>query len=295
MLAMLTLHVNASSFLMMTLPSLHTCSVRSMLRRLSVLLCVSMLCLAAGAAPLPCDSMMKQAGIDYRAHRYQQAHALYSQCVQQPAVAADANLLALLYYNMGNCQSRLSNYAEAVLCYERALRLDPSHADAAYNLQWVRAKLTDRFDAPAQMFFISWMQSWLKSQSHRTWGMWALGLFVVSLLALGVCVVSQRYSVRRLAFIVCLAALLLSLMFHIFAYSQYRRFHHECLAVIMAETACYDTPTSSATPKSQLHEGTVVQVLHASQPQWYQVQQPDGKTWWVKCPTVELVAKETLP
>ena len=159
-----------------------------MLRRLSVLLCVSMLCLAAGAAPLPCDSMMKQAGIDYRAHRYQQAHALYSQCVQQPAVAADANLLALLYYNMGNCQSRLSNYAEAVLCYERALRLDPSHADAAYNLQWVRAKLTDRFDAPAQMFFISWMQSWLKSQSHRTWGMWALGLFVVSLLALGVCV-----------------------------------------------------------------------------------------------------------
>ena len=70
-----------------------------MLRRLAVLLCVSMLCLAAGAAPLPCDSMMKQAGMDYRAHRYQQAHALYSQCVQQPAVAADANLLALLYYN----------------------------------------------------------------------------------------------------------------------------------------------------------------------------------------------------
>lgn len=279
----------------MTLSSFHTPSICSLLRRVALLLCAGMVGLAASAASLPVDSLLKQASSDYRAHRYQQAHALYSQCVQQPAAAADANLSALLYYNMGNCQSRLSNYAEAVLCYERALRLNPSHADAAYNLQWVRAKLTDRFDAPAQMFFISWMQSWLKSQSHRTWGMWALGLFVVSLLALEVCVASQRFSLRRIAFIVCMATLLLSLMFHIFAFCQYRRFHHECLGVVMAETACYATPTSSATSKSQLHEGTVVQVLHASQPQWYQVQQPDGKTWWVKRATVELVAKETLP
>ena len=50
-----------------------------------------------------------------------------------------------LAYNLGNCYTRLGEFGEARLYFERALLLDPNNADAEHNLQWVgRGGRTDR-------------------------------------------------------------------------------------------------------------------------------------------------------
>ncbi len=51
---------------------------------------------------------------------------------------------AEIYYNLANARYMEGDIAQAVLGYERALRLDGSHEDAAENLEFVREQLADR-------------------------------------------------------------------------------------------------------------------------------------------------------
>ena len=65
--------------------------------------------------------------------------------VMQGNIRAKANV----YYNLANCYYRTNNYALAVLNYQRALRIDPSDKDAAFNLQLTQTKLQDQFTPPS--------------------------------------------------------------------------------------------------------------------------------------------------
>ena len=48
---------------------------------------------------------------------------------------------AKILYNMGNCLYRMGELPKALICYERALRLDPRDSDILENLNLVRRKL----------------------------------------------------------------------------------------------------------------------------------------------------------
>ncbi|MBR4734626.1 MAG: BatD family protein, partial [Bacteroidales bacterium] len=61
-----------------------------------------------------------------------------------------------LYYNLGNAHFKSGEIAPAILCYERALRLDPSDADIRYNLDYARALTQDRIDEVPEIFFEQW-------------------------------------------------------------------------------------------------------------------------------------------
>ena len=55
---------------------------------------------------------------------------------------------ANLFYNLGNADYRLGEKGAAILNYERALALDPSHPEAKANLQLVREETGARFAVP---------------------------------------------------------------------------------------------------------------------------------------------------
>jgi len=50
-----------------------------------------------------------------------------------------------LYYNLGNAYFRVGRLGPAIYNYERSLRLDPSFADADYNLAVAREVVAERF------------------------------------------------------------------------------------------------------------------------------------------------------
>lgn len=63
---------------------------------------------------------------------------MYLNVIQQQGASAK------LYYNLGNSYYRLGEMGNAILAYERALRLDPSDDDVRNNLAFVNARITDR-------------------------------------------------------------------------------------------------------------------------------------------------------
>ena len=83
------------------------------------------------------QTSFEQANAAYAEGRYEEAATLYQAMIdEQPN--------AILYYNLGNAQFKQGELAQAILAYERALRLQPHHKDAKYNLAFAQSKITSK-------------------------------------------------------------------------------------------------------------------------------------------------------
>ena len=77
----------------------------------------------------------------YADGRYRDAVALYQTIIaEQPN--AKASEMARVYYNLGMAQFKQGELAQAILAYERALRLDPRNEDRKHNLRFAQSRIT---------------------------------------------------------------------------------------------------------------------------------------------------------
>jgi tetratricopeptide (TPR) repeat protein len=78
------------------------------------------------------DAPFAKANQEYADGRFKEAIAEYE------ALARNGESSANLFYNLGNAYFRTRDFGNAILNYERALALDPHHAEAEANLKFVR-------------------------------------------------------------------------------------------------------------------------------------------------------------
>ena len=74
-----------------------------------------------------------------------------------------------LMYNLGNAYFKNDDLGHAVLWYERALRANPSDADAKYNLEYANALTQDRIDSVPEFFLETWGRNACPSLPSNTW------------------------------------------------------------------------------------------------------------------------------
>lgn len=116
-----------------------------------------------------------------------------------------------ILYNLGNCYFQQGNFPEALVCYERARRLDPADSDIIENLNYIRRKLIlpevdkaqnpldairnlrDNFRPDSWMLLaaITWSLCWISILLRRYLSnrKWISSLAICSLL-FAVCVIS---------------------------------------------------------------------------------------------------------
>ena len=115
---------------------------------------------------------MEQADSVYRKKNYKAAAELYEKIIKEKGVSVTA------YYNLGNAYFRQKEYAKAILNYERALRLAPSDEDVRFNLAVARSKASVPQVNASEMFFITWIDRFIRNRSANVWGLWALGFLL---------------------------------------------------------------------------------------------------------------------
>lgn len=227
----------------------------------------------------------------YLAKNYKAAAAGY-------ASVSDSIECADIYFNLGNAEFRLKHYPEAVLAYLRALRVDPGHDDARYNLAIVRSRLTDRFVKPSEMFFISWMRDWCNHQSVSHWVGWSIVWLILFFAALAVYMVGGKMWIRKTGFFSSLLMLLCFVTATVFAVMQRMSYTDNKEAVIFAPSVpLFASPSTSSKEVMTIHKGTTVEVIgrdhtgSQSHTPWLQVMLPDGRTCWMQTKEYVPVAK----
>ena len=221
-----------------------------------------------------------QADEAYNNEEYEEAIDIYTHL---PA-SAD------VYYNLGNAYFRLDSMARAILCYERALQLQPSDDDVRFNLQLARSKTEDKIVPEREMFFVTWYRSLVTLVGTDTWAYIALVSLALGVVLLLVYLFAFEERTRRLTFFGAVLALVLFLLGNLFAWHQERMLHsHDAAIVMQASTMVKNIPSADGTDEFTLHAGTKVNITDDTMKDWKQIHLSDGREGWISASAIEMI------
>ena len=244
------------------------------IKNIIVLLALMPLCAWAN------EDKLQQAATLYAQRSYEEAATIYAELLNQ-GESAD------LYYNYANACFKLGRTAEAILNYERALKLNPRHADARFNLEYANTQITDKIDPVPTFFFRKWLRDLGSQLSSDQWAVLSVSLFGATLVLALLFIFGRFVALRKTAFFMGIVALLLSLISMAYAFSRKRYMQEHTEAIVMAGSVTVaSAPDRSGTELFVLHDGTKV-ILTDSVGEWREIRISDGQTGWVPRTAIE--------
>ena len=209
------------------------------------------------------------------------AAALYESLLERGAVHAD------VYFNLGNAYARSERWVEAIIAYERSLRLDPTADDAKANLQAIRTRLDpkppDAADAPADHRLVDVIEPWLAPIPRReaaTALVVAHAAFVLSLLVF-------RAGRRRAGGVIGAVSLMVTFGAGWITVGHYL-VERDPRAVVLETTVLRKGPDPRFEQTTEAPAGARVRILD-TQGTWHEVQKTDGTVGWVAASGLERV------
>ena len=198
--------------------------------------------------------LFSQANAQYAEGNYAEAAAQYQQVIaEQPSAEA--------YYNLGNAYFKQGELAQAILAYERALRIEPSYKDAKHNLLFAQSRIVDNIEDTQSFFLSNWLKAIRNALNQQTWMILSIALFICMLVGFFLFAFSQTVWVRKTAFYTSLVALLISLVACINAGSLHHRDTARAEAIITQGIVnAKSSPDRSGTDLFTVHEGTKVEI-----------------------------------
>lgn len=219
----------------------------------------------------------------YQTGSYQQAIIDY-QALLKTGVSAD------IYYNLGNAYYRSDSLSQAILAYERALRLSPGDRDISFNLQFARSKTIDKLMPQDDVVFTTWYHSIVNLTSADNWAVLSIVTIILALILMLVYLFAPQMFMRKAGFFGGLAFLLIFGLSNLFAWTQKRILLEQKGAVIMAPSVnVKKTPVSNGADVFILHEGTRVEVTDGSIPHWTGIRLSDGREGWMPSGQLEMI------
>lgn len=238
----------------------------------------------ANAAGQSADSLWRAGTEAYADGRFQEAAAAWSKLQQEGWQGAT------LSYNLGNALFKTGNLSGAILSYERALKADPSLADARNNLEYANSLVQDRIETVPEFLLKSWARSLCYSLGPNTWAVLSLLLFAAFCLLVLAFLLQGTPSGRKKGFFGALAALALFGLTCGFALWQKNDFKASDKAIVTAPVVSVrNSPTgSSAKDLFVLHEGTKVRVKDKVG-DYCDIVISDGRQGWVRSSEIEVI------
>lgn len=205
------------------------------------------------------------------------------------AIESDSWQSSDLYYNIGNCYYKKGEIARAILYYERALKIDPAHRDAAFNLEIARESTLDRIDAVPEFFLVSRTRDMRHLLSPDSWAILSLVLALVAVALLLLFRFGRSISLRRFSFIMaCIAAGLFLISVLCAASGRSEAISRENAIVLQPVSTVRSSPGDGGKAVFILHEGTRVRLLDELG-SWWKIEIADGRQGWLEASDAEII------
>jgi tetratricopeptide (TPR) repeat protein len=242
-----------------------------------------MIPIASSAENYP-DSLWNAANEAYAQERWEDAVNDYT------AIAEASMESAPLWCNLGSAWYKSGNLGKAILCYERALKLDPSYEDARYNLELLNAMKLDRLESVPELILATWMKNLGRTLDSDSWAVCFLVFLVLTLAMVLLFILGSSATSRRAGFftgVVCLLLAVASLSFSLWQKNEYMKADK---AIIMKPVSSVKSSPSGDSAKDLfvLHEGTKVQVLD-NVGGWSNIELSDGRQGWLPSSDIEII------
>lgn len=236
------------------------------------------------------STLTLQADSAYIEDRYANAIELYEKSI------ANEGASSITYYNLGNAYYRSDKLGKAIICYERALILDPTNEDARTNLNFVNTKITDRLSENGT-FLSNFFNNIINSRHSNSWAMLAMVSFLLFLTAIAIYVFSSKISLKKSGFFGGIIFILATTIFIIFSSQALSNATSHNKAVIISPSTILSTSPRQPKDRSEeallLHEGTKVEitdsVTNIDGTKWYDVKVDNNHRAWLKSSDAEII------
>ncbi len=222
-----------------------------------------------------------------------EANQLYSDGNYAEAAQAYEQIVAEspnseVYYNLGNAYFKRDELAQAIIAYERCLRLDPRNKDAKYNLAFAQSRIIDNIEDNQAFFIKSWLQAVRNMMRETTWMAISIASFLLLLIGALLFALSKEQWLRKTAFYVAVVALFISVCACANAGSLHRRDNLRQEAIITQGIVNVKaSPDRSGTELFTLHEGTKV-TIHETIGEWCNIH-VGNNVGWMKLSSLERI------
>lgn len=234
--------------------------------------------------------------LDYPQQLWKDANAAYADGRWSDAAAKYEMIVSTglespkLYYNLGNAEYKSGNLSGAILNYERALKVDPSFADARYNLEFVESQTQDRIESVPEFILKTWTKKLCYLMDSDGWAIMFIVLLALTAGMLLLFFMAPSVAGKRTGFILAIVFFLLtsaSLGFSVYQRVDYSV--HDEAVVMRPVISVKSSPSSDAgTDLFILHEGTKVRVMD-SVGEWVNVEISDGRQGWINSAEIEII------
>lgn len=253
------------------------------------------------ATIMPCAAVdFALADSAYNRGSFEEAAALYQEAVVREGVSAG------LLYNLGNAYYRLGKDGDAMVCYERAIKLDPGNSTIKQNLEFLSSKVLEankgslqgkpgNLEPDHETFIDSIYRLIAIETGSNSWAVLAVMAFLLFLGGTAMYVFTPNVLARKTGFFSGLTFLSFTIIFLIFAYLGADRFDRREDAVLMDFTAELLEQPQEQSPKATtpLHKGTKLKILETKSgsdgTEWLKVKLNSDNVGWLKKQQIEVI------
>lgn len=189
-----------------------------------------------------------------------------------------------LYYNLGNAHLKNGELGQAILWYERALKMMPDDPDLLFNLKYARSLTKDVPEesiSPLVRIFFFWNYQF---SQHTIKGA-AIACNLLFWLLIGAWRMIHRRGLFRAAVITAVPAVVLLLTT---SYNYYHNAQQQQAVILPKQTAIRSGLEETSTQLFVLHAGAKVDVIKQLK-DFYQIRYSADKIGWVRQEAVGVI------
>lgn len=196
------------------------------------------------------------------------------------------NVSAAIYYNLGNAYFRLGNLGEAIWCYRKALKLNPTDPETKENLEFARLYQVDKIGEQKSFFLLSLLTSLPKVLGL---GLLSWSVTLVWWLALASLLLFFVYRKRsKIIKALMLATLLLLVWFGLSLWSGAKAEQKKVAVVLASQTEAKSGPGEDYISLFTVHSGLECQI-EEERGGWYLIYLSNGSRGWVLAKALGLI------
>ncbi len=214
---------------------------------------------------------LKKAIADYNSEDYKSAIITF-QNLEKKGYASDE-----LYFNLASAFFKNDRLAEAVLYYEKALKLNPRHRESKTNLEIVNNLRNSEISQIPDFFLLQWWRSFYNICSSTLWLMLSSCLLLAAL----------YFFYRRLlvskglkSTLFCFGFFLLSIIFLLASRSSYRDTFKTQYLVNIEASSLHSGPNEKSKTLLEISAGEKLQIKDQIE-DWYQVLLINKEEGWI--------------
>ena len=187
-----------------------------------------------------------------------------------------------LYYNLGNAYFRNNELAQAILNYEKALKIAPNNEDIQHNIEVVNSKLTDKVETIPELFYVRWCRQLLNLMDIDTQSILNIVLFTLGLSLIAVYIAANNLVIRKVSFWTGITFLFFFGVGSIAASQRNHYLTEQHDAIVFSPTVnIKSSPDENSKDIFVLHEGTKVKLLDVVA-NWQEIRISNGSVGWIK-------------